>query len=185
MTPGSRSRVRARWDSMVKVPPPPPLFPCLLSMALAGAAVPGTARPRRRGAQPLPRALKAVASKADEFPPRATVQEENSTEMNVAVSHGKKSQVGADVGRFGHVGTTTKRNDEIEVGPSPNPNPNPQLNPQPSPHPHAHPHPNPITTPEPGIHPKVEGRQPEVQLRQRELPKVRARVHRVAHGRVL
>ena len=55
--------------------------------------------------------------------------------MNVAVSHGKKSQVGADVGRFGHVGTTTKRNDEIEVGPSPNPNPNP--NPHPSPPPHT------------------------------------------------
>lgn len=41
-------------------------------------------------------------------------KEENSTEMNVAVSNGEKSQVGADVGRFGHVGTTTKRNDEIE-----------------------------------------------------------------------
>ena len=68
-------------------------------------------------------------------PPRATVQEENSTEMNVAVSHGKKSQVGADVGRFGHVGTTTKRNDEIEVAPSPNPNPN--CNPHPSPPPHT------------------------------------------------
>ena len=41
-------------------------------------------------------------------------KEENSTEMNVAVSSGEKSQVGADVGRFGHVGTTTKRNDEID-----------------------------------------------------------------------
>ena len=50
-----------------KVPPPPPLFPCP-SVALAGAAVPGTGRPRRFGAQPLPRAPKAVASKAAEFP---------------------------------------------------------------------------------------------------------------------
>lgn len=40
-------------------------------------------------------------------------KEENSTEMNVAISHGEMSQVGADVGRFGHVGTTTKSNDEI------------------------------------------------------------------------
>ena len=54
-------------DSMVKVPPTP-MFPCLLSMALAGAALPGTGRPRRFGAQPLPRAPKAVASKAAEFP---------------------------------------------------------------------------------------------------------------------
>ena len=41
-------------------------------------------------------------------------KEENSTEMSVAVSNGELSQVGADVGRFGHVGTTTRSNDEIE-----------------------------------------------------------------------
>jgi hypothetical protein len=51
-------------------PLPQPLFPCLLSVALAGAAVPGTGRPRRFGAQPLPRVPKAVASQAAEFLPR-------------------------------------------------------------------------------------------------------------------
>ena len=110
--------MRARSSNTVKVTP----WQCLSSVPAPPQGAPRGSRqlgaPRLQSFLKTPCHCLGCSSYPPPKPlisPPLTVQEENSTEMNVAVSKGKKSQVGADVGRFGHVGFTTKRNEEIEV----------------------------------------------------------------------